>query len=162
MMRAALQRGILFALLWWISVEGRQDAWAMGLLAVVAATAASLVLLPPGKNRISPAGLVGFLGFFFWQSARGGVQVAAIALRPRLDLRPTVLELSLMLPPGLPRALMAGVLGLMPGTVGVCLTCDRLRVHVLDERLPAAAGMRKLETHIARMFGVSTGMDAAA
>ena len=154
MMRAALQRGLLFALLWWISVEGRQDAWGMGLLAVLAASAASLALLPPGKNRIAPGAVLGFLGFFVWQSAKGGMQVAAIALRPRLDLRPAMIELSLTLPPGLPRVLMAGVLGLMPGTVGVRLAGARLRVHVLDERLPVAAGMRRLEAHIARMFGV--------
>lgn len=152
-MRAALQRGLLFAVLWWISVEGRQDAWAMGLLAVAVATAVSLVLLPPGKYRIAPGAALGFFGFFVWQSAKGGMQVAAIALRPRLDLRPVLLELSLTLPPGLPRALMAAVLGLMPGTVGVSLTEERLRVHVLDERLPVAAGMRRLEAHIARMFG---------
>ena len=153
MMRAAPQRSLLFALLWWIAVEGRLDAWWIGLVAAAAATGASLVLLPPGKVRISPRGLLGFLGFFVWQSARGGMQVAAIALRSRLDLRPTVLELPLGLAPGLPRVLMAGVLGMMPGTVGVQLTGDRLRVHVLDERLPAAAEAAALQAHIARMFG---------
>lgn len=153
MMRAALQRGLLFALLWWISVEGRQDAWGMGLVAAAAATGVSLVLLPPVKNSVSLGGLLGFLGFFVWQSAKGGVQVAAIALRGRLDLRPTVIELSLGLPPGLPRVLLAGVLGLMPGSAGICLTGDRLRVHVLDEHLPVATEAAALEAHIAQMFG---------
>jgi multicomponent Na+:H+ antiporter subunit E len=153
MMRAVLLRGLLFALLWWISVEGRQDAWGAGLTAVAVATAASLALLPPGKNGISIGGLFGFLGFFMMQSAKGGAQVAAMALRPRLDLRPALIELPLSLPPGLPRILMAAVLGLMPGTVGVRLAGDRLRVHVLDERLPVAAEAAALETHIARMFG---------
>ncbi|OGA99402.1 MAG: hypothetical protein A3E79_18425 [Burkholderiales bacterium RIFCSPHIGHO2_12_FULL_61_11] len=64
-----------------------------------------------------------------------------------------MLELPLGLAPGLPRVLMAGVLGMMPGTVGVQLTGDRLRVHVLDERLPAAAEAAALQAHIARMFG---------
>jgi multicomponent Na+:H+ antiporter subunit E len=155
MMREVLQRGLFFALLWWISVEGRLDAWGAGLAAVAAATAASLALLPPGRIRISARGLLGFLGFFFSQSARGGVQVALMALRPRVDLRPAVIELSLSLPPGLPRILMAAVLGLMPGTVGIRLTGDRLRVHVLDERLPVAAETAALEAHIARMFGGS-------
>lgn len=154
MMRATLQRSVLFALLWWVSVEGRQDAWGMGLLAALAATAASFALLPPGKFRISPSGALGFIGFFVWQSARGGIQVASIALRPRLDLRPALLELSLALPPGLPRVLMAAVLGLMPGTVGVCLSHERLRVHVLDERLPVRQEAAALEAHIARMFGL--------
>lgn len=155
MMRAVLQRSLLFALLWWISVEGRQDAWGMGLVAVAAATSVSFFLLPPENNRISLGGLLGFFGFFLWQSAKGGVQVAAIALRGQLDLRPTVIELPLVLPPGFSRILMAGVIGLMPGTVGVCLTGDRLRVHVLDERLPVAVGIRRLEMHIVRMFGNS-------
>jgi multicomponent Na+:H+ antiporter subunit E len=153
MMRAALQRGLLFALLWWIAAEGRQDAWGAGLAAVAAATGASLVLLPPGQTGISALGLLGFLGFFVLQSAKGGTQVAMLALRPRIDLRPTVIELSLTLPPGLPRVLMAAVLGLMPGTVGVRLSGDRLRVHVLDERLSVAAETVALEAHIARMFG---------
>jgi multicomponent Na+:H+ antiporter subunit E len=160
MMRAVLQRGLLFASLWWISTEGQASAWGFGLVAAALATAASLVLLPPGRIGISPGGLVRFLGFFAWQSVKGGTQVAAIALRPRLDLRPAVLELSLTLPPGLPRILMAAVLGLMPGTVGVRLTGEQLRVHVLDERLPVTAGMRELEARIARMF-VATDTEAA-
>lgn len=160
MMRALLQRGLLFALLWWISIEGRQGAWGAGLAAVAAATAVSLVLLPPGRTRISARGLLGFLGFFVSQSAKGGAQVALMALRRRIDLRPTVIELSLSLPPGLPCVLMAGVLGLMPGTVGVRLSGDRLRVHVLDERLPAAAEAAALEKHIARMFGNGTEVSA--
>ncbi len=150
---ALLQRGILFGLLWWIAVEGRQDAWGMGLVAATTATGVSLVMLPPGKNSVSPGGLFGFLGFFVWQSVKGGVQVAAIALRGRLDLRPTVIELPLVLPPGLPRVLLACVLGLMPGTVGICLSNDRLRLHVLDERLPVTTVVRAMEAHIARMFG---------
>lgn len=162
MMRATLQRSLLFALLWWVAVEGRQDAWGFGLVAVVATTVASLALLPPGKNRISVSGFLGFFGFFLWQSAKGGMQVATIALRGRLDLRPTVIELSLDLPPGFPRILMTGALGLMPGTIGVCLAGDRLRVHVLDERLPVAAVMQKLEAHIARIFGITAEQESAA
>lgn len=154
MTRALLQRCALFALVWWLAVEGRQDAWGMGLVAAAAAAGASLVLLPPGQNRISAAALFRFLGFFLWQSAQSGVQVAAIALRRRLDLRPAAIELSLGLPPGFPRVLMVGVLGMMPGTVSTNLAGDRLRVHVLDERLPAAAGAAALEAHLVRLFGV--------
>ncbi|MCK7498394.1 MAG: Na+/H+ antiporter subunit E [Comamonadaceae bacterium] len=80
--------------------------------------------------------------------------MAAMALRPRLDLRPTVIELPLGLPPGAARVLMTSVLGLMPGTVGVRLDGERLRVHVLDERLPVAAEAGALESHIARLFGL--------
>lgn len=105
MTRALLQRYALFALVWRLAVEGRQDAWGIGLVGAAAATGASFVLLPPGNNRVSAAGLCRFLGFFLWQSAKSGVQVAAIALRGRLDLRPAVIELSL----GLLALVLAGL-----------------------------------------------------
>lgn len=155
MSSAAWRRALLFALLWWALAEGRADAWGLGAVAVAAATWASLRLSPPGRRRISFAGLAGFAGFFLWNSLRGGVQVAFMALRPGLGFRPAALDLSLSLPAGAPRVLMLNTLSLMPGTLGVRLDGARLKLHVLDERLPVAAEARALEAHIARLFGVA-------
>lgn len=158
MIRAIALRALSFALLWWVLTEGRTTGWGLGMLAVTAATAASLRLLPPHRRqyrrRIGILALLRFLAFFLWNSVRGGIQVAAMALRPQLDLRPTVLELFLVLPPGAPRILMLNTLGLMPGTIGVDLDDARLKVHVLDARLPVADEAKALEAHIARLFGV--------
>lgn len=157
MMNAALRRGILFALLWWILSEGRAEGWELGAIAVAAALWASLRLLPPAAGRISLVGLCAFLGHFVWNSVRGGAQVALIALRGRHALRPRVLELQLALAPGAPRILMINALGLMPGTLGVQLDGDRLRLHVLDERMPIVAETQALELRIARLFGEKPG-----
>ncbi|SFQ15471.1 multicomponent Na+:H+ antiporter subunit E [Geopseudomonas sagittaria] len=155
MSRAIILRSLLFALLWWVLVEGRADSWGLGVLAVFAALWASLRLLPPGSRRISLAGLLGYLTFFVWNSARGGAQVSWMALRGRQTLQPAILEWKLGLPPGAPSVLLLNTLGLMPGTLGVELRDDRLRIHVVDERLPILAEVEVLEAHIARMFGVS-------
>lgn len=152
MMRAVLIRGAGFAFLWWVLAEGRPDAWGLGLVAAVAGCVLSFRLLPPRREGISFAGLLAFAAFFLWHSAKGGLQVAAMALRPRPGLAPTLLELPLSLAPGAPRVLMTAAIGLMPGTLGVCLEGDRLRLHVLDERLPAAAEAQALEKCIARVF----------
>lgn len=146
-------RGLLFALFWWVLAEGRLEGWGLGLVAIVAALAASLALSPPRRCGFSSIGLLGFLGFFLLRSAQGGAQVAVLALRPGLALRPTLLELPLSLPPGAPRTLMINAIGLMPGTVAVRITDDRLQVHALDERMPIAAEARALERCIARLFG---------
>ena len=151
-MRAVLIRGTGFAFLWWVLAEGRPDAWGLGLVAAVAGCVLSFRLLPPRHGGISFAGLLAFAAFFLWHSARGGLQVATLALRPRPDLAPALLELPLSLAPGAPRVLMTAAIGLMPGTLGVCLEGDRLRLHVLDERLPAAAEAQALEKCIARVF----------
>jgi multicomponent Na+:H+ antiporter subunit E len=159
MIFAIVLRGLLFSSLWWVLAEASADGWGLGALAVVASTLTSLWLLPPPspnhKPRLVASALPAFIAFFLWNSIRGGLQVARLALRPRLDFAPMMLELSLALPPGAARVLMLNTLGLMPGTVGVRLDDARLRVHVLDARLPVAEEARKLETLIARLFGVA-------
>lgn len=158
MIAAILFRGLVFALLWWVLAEGRADAWGLGVAATLAATLASLWLLPPGRWRIGVMPLLSFLLFFLWNSLRGGVQVALMALRRRPGLRPATLEISLALPPGAPRLLLLNALTLMPGTLGVRLSDDgKLQVHALDASLPVAAEVRTLEAHIARLFGVARG-----
>lgn len=152
--RAVLVRSVGFAFLWWVLAEGRPGALGLGLIAVVFALAVSLRLMPPRPGRLSVAGLIGFIGYFVWHSLKGGVQVAAIAMRPRHDLAPALLEFPLSLPEGTPRVLMTAAIGLMPGTVGVCLEGERLRLHVLDERLPAIAEAQALQARIARLFRV--------
>lgn len=153
--RAIAFRVFGFALLWWILAEGRIDTWWLGAVGVAAASWASLQLAPPGALNVRILPLLNFLAFFVWNSLRGGVQVAFMALRPRPDLAPALLELELGLPPGTPRVLMLNTLGLMPGTLGVRLDATGLRLHVLDARLPVAAEARALEAHIARLFGAA-------
>jgi multicomponent Na+:H+ antiporter subunit E len=146
-----LRRGLFFALVWLVLTAGRADGLVLGTVAVAVATWASLRLLPSTGLQLS--GLPGFLGFFLVNSVRGGMQVATMALRGRSALRPGVVEVVLALPPGLPRAVLTGTLGLMPGTLGLALDGAQLRLHVLDTHLPVAAEVRALEERIARLFG---------
>lgn len=152
MIPAFVLRGLSFAVLWWILAEGRLDGWLLGSVAVVAATWASLRLLPPATIPFRMIGFLGFLRFFLWNSVRGGIQVAVMALRGRAALQPGWVDLPIALPPGGARILLVNALGLMPGTVGVDMSDTSLRLHVLDERLPVVAEARALERVIARLF----------
>lgn len=152
--RAVLWRGALFALLWWALTDGRPGSWGVGGVALVAAVTLSLRLLPPVPTRVSRVGLVRFLVFFVSQSLRGGVQVAWFALRPRLALRPAILEIGLRLPQGISRVLLADTMTLLPGTLSVELEGERLCLHVLDETAPTEAEVRAAETRLAQMLGL--------
>ena len=156
MIRTLGIRVLSFAGLWWVLTEGRFDSWPLGSIAVVAATWASLRWLPPGEFGIRLSGLPGFVRFFLWNSVRGGVQVAAMALRGRTALTPTLIEFPVVLPAGGPRVLLINSLSLMPGTVGVEMDDVSLRLHVLDKRLPIVSEARALEAVIARLFGGKT------
>ncbi|CAH1386788.1 Na+/H+ antiporter subunit E [Candidatus Nitrotoga sp. M5] len=145
-------RATLFTALWWILTEGSFLAWGVGLVSVILASVASLTLFPPGTSRLSLSGLVGFLGFFLVQSVMGGAQVAFMALRPRLDLRPAVLDIPMRLPEGRSRVLLANTLSLLPGTLITDLEGKYLRIHLLDKRIPVESGVREAEACIARML----------
>ena len=63
------------------------------------------------------------------------------------------MDLPVRLPPGGARLLLVNALGLMPGTLGVEMTTESLRLHVLDDRLPVLAEARALEAAIGAVFG---------
>jgi multicomponent Na+:H+ antiporter subunit E len=159
MMRAALVhavlwRGFILAALWWVLAGERADSWGVGLVTIAVAATVSVVLMPVGPPRLSLVGLAAFLGFFLFQSLKGGVQVAWIALRAVPDLRPGVRVLALRLPAGAARTLLVNTMSLLPGTLSAGLAGERLRLHVLDVRLPAEAELRAIEARIAVMFGL--------
>lgn len=146
-------RAALFAAMWWVLAGGVADSWKIGVPAVMLALGMSAWLVPPAPVRLSLVGVGRFIGFFLVQSLRGGLQVARLALRPKTDLQPVEMELPLRLAPGAGQLFLASSLCLMPGTLAVSLDGSRLRLHVLDKRMPVEQEVRALERRIAHMFG---------
>lgn len=155
MIRSILVRGLGLCGVWWALTDGRTANGWLGAIGIAAAVAASLAVLPAGDRRFRAGALPSFVAYFLWHSMRGGVQVAAFALRPRPNIAPAIVRLAPALPPGAPRLLMLYTLALMPGTIGVRIEDSGLTVHVLDARLPVASEAQTLENHIARLFAVA-------
>lgn len=150
--RALLLRASTLAAVWWVLSGGEAASWLLGVPAVAIALWVSVRLAPPPALRFSAAGAVSYFGFFIWQSVKGGMQVAAMALRPTLDLRPALIDLQMRLPPGPSQLFLASTLSLMPGTLAVAVENNRLRLHVLDARLPIEREVRAAEKRIAAMY----------
>lgn len=147
-----LIRGGLFASIWWILAGGALDSWPIGVPAVLAATAISLALLP--ASTWSVRALLAFVPVFLWQSVRGGIEVARIAMHPRLPVAPALIDYRLRLPAGLPRIFMVNAVNLLPGTLSADLRDDRLCVHALDAGADIAAELERLEDRLLAIFGV--------
>lgn len=153
--RAVALRAPLFVAIWWVLTGGESGAWLFGAVVVAFASALSLYLLPPGApRRFSIIGLLEFLVFFLLQSMKAGGQVAWMAMRPRLDLDPAIVEIPLRLPDDAQRIFLAASLSLLPGTLSAGLDGNRLQLHVLDRRRPIEAAVRNVEARVARMFRV--------
>lgn len=153
MWRSIAIRAAMLSALWWVLTGGTAAAWSMGVVSVACATVASIVLLPPRAHGFAIRELPGFLAFFLFQSVKGGMQVAMMAIRPRLDLQPTMQEIRLRLPDESSRILLACTMSLLPGTMSAGLHGDKLLLHVLDRRLRIEQAVRNAEARIARLLG---------
>jgi multicomponent Na+:H+ antiporter subunit E len=149
-----LLRILALALLWFVLAEGEFRYWGLILIAVLGGAFASLILVPSSGLGMSPVGWARFIPFFIGQSVLGGVDVALRAIAPTPRLEPGYVEFHFRLAEEPARVFVANTMSLMPGTLSVSLDGDRLRMHVLDQAMPAVERARDVEVHAARMFGL--------
>ena len=147
-----LLRTSFFTLLWWLVTEGT-GGWAFGVPVVLLAVGASHWLQPERRLWLRPLAMLRFAGFFLWQSLRAGVDVALRAFHPAMPLAPALLEYRLRLPEGPARVFLADTMSLLPGTLSTELHDDCLCLHVLDARQAIEADLRRVEVHVADLFG---------
>lgn len=147
-----LIRMVLIASLWWIIVQGRSDAWLIGLPAVALATMASVNLSGHALPRISLAGLFGFVALFLRESISGGVDVARRTLTPKLNIQPGFSRYRLQLDHPVVRVLFVNCVSLLPGTLAADFDGDHLELHMLDSRVDPEPELRRLEQAIAGLF----------
>lgn len=146
-------RALLFGLLWWVLTDGAMDSWYVGVPSIIAATLASVALLPPSSWSI--VGIIRFAPFFVWHSLKGGADVAWRALHPGLPIAPDLFDYHLRLPPGRPRELLITVINLLPGTLSAAVSADTLQVHALTKSSRMIAELMAVEQHVAHIFGIS-------
>jgi len=134
---SAISRGAGFFCFWLVLTDADTGDLAAGLAAAVAATWASLRLMPAQQWSLRPIKLAEFVLHFLRQSIVAGVDVAQRALDPRLRLRPGFVVYHAHLPPGTARDAFCAIMSLLPGT----LPCgpaegNGLTVHCLDVTQP--------------------------
>jgi multicomponent Na+:H+ antiporter subunit E len=152
--RTAVMRAVGFLVLWLIFNGGNPSELAAGAVAVWAATAASLRLLPPCTSRLRPAAVVRLALHFLWQSLVAGVDVARRALDPRLPVHSGMVLYPVSLPRGPARHTFTTLMSLLPGTVPTGLhSSGGLLIHCLDVEQPVAAQLATEETLLVQVLG---------
>jgi multicomponent Na+:H+ antiporter subunit E len=147
----AAARAIVFFVLWSTLTGGNPADLGAGLVAALAATGASLRLLPPGTSRVQPFALARLALGFLGQSVVAGADVARRALDPRLPLRPGFVVYSVGLPSGPARSMFTALMSLLPGTVPTGPGSNGgLLIHCLDVGQPIEAQLAAEEAHFVR------------
>lgn len=152
---AIVWRAVAFVALWLILVGGRNPADRPAIVvAVVAATWASLRLLPPGRTHLSPIAFVRFVSRFLHQSIVAGVDVAWRALHPRLPVRPGFVVYQPHLPLGAALDAFCALTSLAPGTLPAGPDdSGAIVVHCLDVGQPVASRLAADEELFIRALG---------
>jgi multicomponent Na+:H+ antiporter subunit E len=156
--RPATVRAIFFFAIWVVVAGDGPVDLAPGIVAALAATWASLRLLPPGGNHLQISALARFALRFLGQSVVAGADVARRALDPRLPLNPGFVRYPVGLPAGPGRNAFTTLTSLLPGTVPVGQ--DRtgaLVIHCLDAKQPVAAQLAVEEAMLVRVIGAAPG-----
>lgn len=153
--RATLARGAGFLAFWTVLIGPDPAHLAAGLVTAVAASRASLYLLPPSPGRLRLAALPGLALRFLWQSVRGGWDVARRVLDPRLPLRPGFVTYPVAFAPGQARNVFTALTSLLPGTVPAGDDGGALVYHCLDVEQPISAQLAAEEAVLARALGGS-------
>lgn len=148
---------VLWIMLW--------DAWSVVHIVagiVVALIVTRIFYLPPIElsGRINPWYFAVYLAWFAWQLARGALEVAAVALRPRKTNPGSVIAVDLHTRSDLLITLIAQTAGLIPGTF--VTEVDRARgvifLHVLDcntdEQIESARELAlEIEVYVIKAMG---------
>jgi multicomponent Na+:H+ antiporter subunit E len=154
----AAVRALGFMAIWTALSGGSAGDLLPGIVAALAASWASLRLLPPGSARLQPRALAEFVLRFLLQSVLAGADVARRALDPRLPLRPGFVRYPVGLPAGARRNTFATLTSLLPGTLP--LGADEggaLVIHCLDTGQPVAAQLAAEEAMLLRIIGAAAG-----
>ncbi len=99
--RIVLARGAMFFALWLVLMQSTKPGdLAVGALATLAATWASLRLLPPQTGRVRFFRLLALVPRFLWQSLIAGIDVARRVFAPSLPLHTGFVDYPHRLPAG--------------------------------------------------------------
>ena len=150
--RAMLARALLYFGVWIVIDQSAKPANLLfGVAATVAATWASLKLLPPGSGHVRIGKLVLLLPRFLRQSLVAGWDVARSAFAPA-RLRPGFVEYTPLLPRGSARNAFELVSSLLPGSVPSGETEAQVEFHCLDTRQPVTEQLAAEEQAYAEAF----------
>lgn len=142
----------------WLVIAGLEpSSWIIGLPTLVFATWAIIMLtrgfLPAHRRGIRLLGLLRFAPFFAIESVRGGIDVAARVMRPRLHIDPGFQYYESRLVDPIARVVFLDSISLLPGTLSADIMDNRIKVHALDTSKDLAPSLQRLERLVAALFG---------
>ncbi len=133
---------LLLFTLTWVAVTGSFTLLNLAFGLVLSGLALFLIRenVQPSRIAVRPFKVLSLVILFFKELALSAFKVAVLVVRPKMDLKPGILEFPLKVDRDFEITLLANLITLTPGTLSVDVSDDRrfLYVHALDCADPAA------------------------
>ena len=123
----------IYLSMWLILTGGRVDFFAIFFILLFAILTPSIFKIQRG--RISFLGAMELTLFFMKNSIKGGFMVSKLALKPHLNLQPSLYEVNLKTKTSFASCMLANIYSLMPGTATIEVNEEKLVLHVIDKSL---------------------------
>ncbi|MGC3875079.1 Na+/H+ antiporter subunit E [Halomonas sp. GXIMD04776] len=153
--RSFLGTVLLLGLVWWALSDGAPSSWIIGVPTITAVTLWHLSQQAASKSLPRLLGLAGFIPYFLWESLRGGIDVARLAIATTMRISPHFTRFALRLPEGPARRVFINTVSLLPGTLSADLQGDQLIVHRLRGAPNDNSDLNDCEQRVARLYGLS-------
>jgi multicomponent Na+:H+ antiporter subunit E len=141
----------LLILAWWAITEGDVAGlyWGLPVGLLLAIWVQRQAVLSQLRWRFLP----GLVIFYLIEAFHGGIDVAIRVCEPRPRTDAYLMDYELQLSASWARDVWIGLIGLMPGTLAVGVTGNRVQVHVLDREMAVLNALQRLEWHLQRLAG---------
>jgi multicomponent Na+:H+ antiporter subunit E len=150
---AVAARAVTFGALWLVMLPSvKPGDLAMGVAATVAATWASVHLLPPAQGSVRVLALAAQVPRLLRESFVAGVDVARRAFARELPLRTGFVTYPTGMRRGAPRNAFTTITGLLPGTVPAEDTPTAVVYHVLDRAQPVVDELAAEERRLGKLL----------
>jgi len=103
-------------------------------------------------KRISPLAVLRLAFWFLIYSIKGGLQVALMALSPKMTLEPFIYTHHLKIDNAFSISLLANIYSLMPGTLSIKEEDGKILLHILDKSLFEIALVERFEDYVFTAF----------
>ena len=148
----------------WTILSGKFDLLHLGAGAIaslmIALSTSRLLFMPPAIGATVNQPLSGlrwirifsYLPWLLLEISKSSLQIAYLALQPRLAIDPRLVRFKAHQPHTLARLILANSITLTPGTVTIDVDGDEFLVHALTEGTARSIELGKMQKRVTKLF----------
>ena len=140
----------IYALLWLILSQGKMQV--IGAVIALLLASVSAAFLPVSRHSINWLAALKLFLFFVYNSIKGALQVSWLTLKPGFCINPYIFEFDLQTKSDFSTIMLANIYSLMPGTLSMKLSQNRIQLHIIDLSLLNERFLQRVQTTVIAAF----------